>query len=257
MHALITGASEGIGRELADVFAANGHPLIIVARNRERLAGLAAELEAKHKISVRIVCKDLAEPRSAFEVFDAVKDLPVSILVNNAGFGVYGRFAETDLDQELKMLHVNLLSLVSLTKLFLEPMLKRGEGRIMNVASTASFQPGPWLSLYYASKSAVLSFSCALAIELRGTGVTVTSLCPGGTQSEFQRRAAMEKSRLFNNPMMKQMTARSVAEIGYRACMKGKPVVVAGFKNKLITSITKRLPDMWSGRLAGRVNERR
>jgi len=257
MHALITGASEGIGREFAEVFAADGHPLVLTARNAERLETLAESLRRRRKVAVKIIPKDLAEPRAPAELFDELRDVPISMLVNNAGFGVYGRFAETDLQQELQMLQVNLLALVALTKVFLKPMLQRRAGKILNVASTASFQPGPWLSLYYASKAAVLSFSCALAIELRSSGVTVTTLCPGGTKSEFQKRAAMEQSRLFNSPLFKQMTARSVAEIGYSAMMRGRPVVVAGWKNKLITTVTKRMPDIWAGRLAERVNQKR
>jgi short-subunit dehydrogenase len=176
----------------------------------------------------------------------------VSILINNAGFGVYGLFAETDLTRELEMLQVNMASLVQLTKLFLQPMLDRREGRILNVASTASFQPVPRLSLYSASKAFVLSFSCALAVELKGAGVTVTTLCPGGTQTEFQKRAGMEHSSA-----LPPMTARSVAEIGYEAMLKGKPLVVAGWKNKFMVAVSKRAPTMWSARVAGKLNKGR
>ncbi len=257
MRALITGASAGIGREFAEVLAANGHSLVLVARNQERLLAHAKSLEARHKITVKVLAKDLAQPDAASEIFDELKELPVSILINNAGFGVFGRFAVTELRQELQMLQVNLLSLVSLTKLFLAPMLQRREGRILNVASTAAFQPGPGLSLYYASKAAVHSFSCALALELRGSGVTVTSLCPGGTQTEFQKRAGMEHALLFNSSVAAPMTARSVAQIGYKAMMKGRPIVVAGWKNKLMISVSKRMPELWAGAVAGRLNEKR
>jgi uncharacterized protein len=257
MHALITGASAGIGSELAEVLAANGHSLALVARNRERLLSHAKALEDRHKIAVKVIASDLSRPEAPAEIFDALKDFPISMLINNAGFGVFGRFAETDLQRELQMLQVNLLALVALTKLFLRPMLERRSGRILNVASTAAFQPGPLLSLYYASKAAVFSFSCALNLELRGSGVTVTSLCPGGTQTEFQHRAGMDQSKLFNSALLAPMSARSVAEIGYRAMMKGRPIVVAGWKNKLMVAVSKRLPDLWSGRLAGRLNEKR
>jgi uncharacterized protein len=257
MHALITGASAGIGRELAEVFAANGHSLALVARDRERLLALATALEDRYKITVKVVPSDLSRHESPAEIFDQLKDFPISMLVNNAGLGVYGRFAETELQQELQMLQVNLLSLVALTKLFLKPMLDRGAGRILNVASTAAFQPGPWLSLYYASKAAVFSFSCALALELRGSGVTVTTLCPGGTRTEFQKRAGMDYAKIFNSTLFAPMTARSVAEIGYRATMKGRPIVVAGWKNKLMIAVSKRAPAMWAGSLAGRLNENR
>jgi short-subunit dehydrogenase len=257
MHALITGASAGIGREFAEVLAANGHSLALVARNREQLLTHAKALEDRHKIAVQVVAKDLSHPQAPAEIFDELKNFPVSMLINNAGFGVFGRFADTDLQQELQMLQVNLLALAALTKLFLKPMLQRRAGRILNVASTAAFQPGPWLSLYYASKAAVFSFSCALTLELRGSGVTVTTLCPGGTQTEFQQRAGMEQARRFNSWLLAPMTARSVAEIGYRAMMKGRPVVVAGWKNKLMAAVSKRMRDLWAGSLAGRLNAKR
>jgi short-subunit dehydrogenase len=142
---------------------------------------------------------------------------------------------------------------VQLTKLFLKPMLQRREGRILNVASTASFQPGPWLSLYSASKAFVYSFSCALSLELKGTGVSVTALCPGGTQTEFQQRAGMEqKGGLF-----RPMSARRVAEIGYKAMLKRRPIVVAGWKNKLMIEVSRRCPTMWTARVAARLNRNR
>ena len=174
------------------------------------------------------------------------------MLINNAGFGVYGVFAETDLARELEMLQVNMTSLVQLTKLFLRPMIDRREGRILNVASTTSFQPGPRLALYSASKAFVLSFSCALAVELKGSGVTVTTLCPGGTQTEFQPRAGMKPSA-----SLRPMTARSVAKIGYEAMFKGRPLVVAGWKNKLMVAVSKRAPTMWAARVAEKLNKDR
>jgi short-subunit dehydrogenase len=253
-NALITGATAGIGFEFAELLASKGHALALVARDQARLAEQAASLEARHKIQVITLGKDLSNPASAPDIFRELqrRNFPVSVLINNAGCGVYGLFAETDLARELEMLQVNMASLAQLTKLFLKPMLDRHEGRILNVASTASFQPGPRLSLYSASKAFVFSFSCALALELRGTGVTVTTLCPGGTRTEFQRRAGMKPS-----PALRPMTARSVAEIGYAAMLKGRPVVVAGWKNKLMVAVSRRAPAMWSARVAEKLNKGR
>ncbi len=253
-NALITGATAGIGYEFAELLASKGHALALVARDQARLAERAGSLQTRHKTRVITLAKDLSDPASAPDIFRDLqrRNFPVSVLINNAGFGVYGLFAETDLARELEMLQVNMASLVQLTKLFLKPMLDRREGRILNIASTASFQPGPRLSLYSASKAFVLSFSCALALELRGTGVTVTTLCPGGTRTEFQRRAGMEPT-----PALRPMTARSVAEIGYEAMLKGRPVVVAGWKNKLMVAVSRRAPTMWSARVAEKLNKDR
>jgi short-subunit dehydrogenase len=258
-NALITGATAGIGYEFAELLAGKGYALALVARDQARLAERAKSLATRHNIQVKTLAKDLSDPASAPDIFQELRcqNFPVSVLINNAGFGVYGLFAETDLARELEMLQVNMASLVQLTKLFLKPMLDRREGRILNVASTASFQPGPRLSLYSASKAFVHSFSCALALEVKGTGVTVTSLCPGGTQTEFQKRAGMERAAVFTAAALRPMTARSVAEIGYEAMLKGRPVVVAGWKNKLMVAVSKRVPTMWSARVAGKLNRDR
>ena len=253
-NALITGATAGIGYEFAELLASKGYSVALVARDKTRLAERAGSLETRHKIQVKTLVKDLSDPASASDIFRELQrqDFPISVLVNNAGSGVYGLFAETDLERELEMLQVNMASLVQLTKLFLKPMIAMREGRILNVASTASFQPGPRLSLYSASKAFVLSFSCALALELKGTGVTVTTLCPGGTRTEFQQRSGMKPSTTIA-----PMSARSVAEIGYDAMLKGRPVVVAGWKNKLMVAVSKRAPTMWSARVAEKLNKGR
>ena len=258
-RALITGATAGLGHELAGLMAAARHPLVLVARDGPRLERCARELENKHGVACRPIVRDLARAESPREIFEEVKreNLPISILVNNAGFGVYGPFAQTNLEDELRMMHVNMDAVVQLTKLFLAPMLAQRQGRILNVASTASFQAGPGLNLYSASKAFVHSFSCSLCVELKGTGVTVTSLCPGGTATEFQKRAHMEHSRLFSGGLLKPMTARAVAEIGYRAMLKGKPFVVAGFLNKLMVFGSRRSPMMWPPLIAQRLNQGR
>ena len=173
--ALITGSTAGIGYELAKTFAARKFDLILVARNQKRLDELATELKAKHGVEIKVLTKDLAASEAAREIFDSVRDIPVSVLVNNAGFGAYGPFAKTELALQTDMVQVNILALMQLTHLFLQPMLARSSGRILNVASTAAFQPGPNMNVYYATKAFVYSFSYALADELQGTGITVTA----------------------------------------------------------------------------------
>jgi len=235
--ALITGASAGIGKELARVFAANHFNVLLVARDAARLEQLAGELRSQHGIEAVVVGKDLARPNAAAEVRAAAGDTPISVLVNNAGFGAYGEFARLDLGRQTEMMQVNMVALVQLTHLFVQPMLERGSGRILNVASTAAFQPGPTVNIYYASKAFVYSFSYALAEELRDIGVTVTTLCPGITRTEF-----FERARIRMKPALPMMDARKVAEIGYRGLMKGKRVVIPGVINKIGSALAKRAP---------------
>jgi short-subunit dehydrogenase len=230
--ALITGASAGIGRELAKQFASHGHDLILVARNRDALEALAGTLEGKHGIKATVIACDLSDPNSPQRLFDSTvsEGLDVDILVNNAGFGFAGEFADTDIDRELDMIQVNIAAVTHMTKLFMQPMLKRNKGRILNIASTAGFQPGPGMSVYFASKAYVLSLSQAIAEELRNTGVTVTCLCPGTTATEFAERAGLTSSRLFKLPGV--ATAEEVARFGYDATMRGERVAIPGIKNK-------------------------
>src|SRR5262245_5917651 len=183
--ALITGASSGIGLELAKLFAADHINLVLLARNEERLNKVSWELRARHSVQARVLVKDLASPTAPQEIFDELRDTPISMLVNNAGFGLYGPFLSGDLRGHSELMQVNMTALVQLTHLFAQPMVTRRTGRIMNVASTAAFQPGPLINVYYASKAFVHSFTYALAKELKGTGVTVTTLCPGTTHTEF------------------------------------------------------------------------
>lgn len=227
--ALITGASSGIGLDLAHLFAQDGHDVVLVARSEARLRELAGELEGKHRVAARVVVADLAKPDAPREVFEAAG--AVDILVNNAGYGLSGKFAETDLRTELDMIQVNVTALTHLTKLFLRPMVERGRGRILNIASTASFQPGPLMAVYYATKAYVLSFSEAIGEELSGTGVTVTALCPGPTATGFQQKAKLGSEALLK--LMKPVPSMEVARAGYRALMRGRRVVVPGVKNKI------------------------
>ncbi|MBI3925440.1 MAG: SDR family oxidoreductase [Armatimonadetes bacterium] len=227
---LITGASGGIGAALAERFAQAGCRLVLVARSRDRLAEVARDLAGKHGVEIETIPLDLARPGAARELFERA-DCPVDILVNNAGYGLHGRFAELGLDEQSGMMHLNMVSTTELVHFFLPGMLERRRGKILNVASTAAFQPGPLMAVYYASKAYVLSFSEALAEELGGTGVTVTALCPGPTRSGFQARAQVEGSLFLKLPMM---DVASVAEAGYRALLEGKTVIVPGFLNRLL-----------------------
>jgi short-subunit dehydrogenase len=246
--ALITGASGGIGLELARIFAEQGYSLVLVARNRERLEEIAVELKPT---PVQVLAKDLALVGAAEGIHREVPK--VDVLVNNAGYGVYGPFVKTPLDDELGMLQLNMTALVVLTKLYLPAMVAAKNGKILNVASTAAFQPGPLMALYYATKAFVLSFSEAIGNELEGTGVTVTALCPGPTATGFQARTKLEKSRLIKR--MKVMDARTVAEAGYRGLMAGKPVVIPGLMNKLLAQSVRFSPRVLVTKIARMMQE--
>jgi len=229
--ALVTGASAGIGRELAKVLAREGHDLVLVARRQAELEELAGTLKEQYGAAAQVVAADLAVPDAAAKVLAEVGPDPrIDVLVNNAGFGGHGAFASRDRDSDLRMVAVNITALTDLTKLVLPGMVARGRGRVLNVASTAAFQPGPFMAVYYASKAYVLSLSEALAEELSGTGVTVTCLCPGVTDTEFHAVAGTDAQPLTQG--MLSMSAASVAEAGYKAMMRGKRVEIPGLHNK-------------------------
>jgi short-subunit dehydrogenase len=232
--ALVTGASSGIGLDLARVLAEDGYDLVLVARGEARLRELAETLAKRHGITAHVIVADLARPHAAVSIAGELKQrkIDIDILVNNAGFGLTGRFVETDLQKELDMIQVNVVALTELTKLLLIPMVARKRGRILNVASTAAFQPGPLMAVYYASKAYVLSFSEAIADELRDSGVTVTALCPGPTDTGFADVAQMTETRLFT--MMRPMSSKRVALAGYRGMMAGRRIVIPGAKNKML-----------------------
>lgn len=240
--ALITGASGGIGLDLAHLFARDGHDVVLVARSTDKLQQLARDLEKSHKVAAHVIAADLAKPDAPARVFEETRArrLQIDCLVNNAGFGLTGKFAQTDLQAELEMIQVNVTAVVHLTKLFMEGMVARNRGRIMNVASTAAFQPGPLMAIYYASKAFVLSFSEAVSEELSDTKVTVTALCPGPTSTGFADAANMNETRLFN--LTKPMASMEVARIGYRAMMRGKRVAITGMRNKLVAQSVRVSP---------------
>lgn len=238
---LITGASSGIGLELSRLFAGDRHDLILVARRRETLEPLARELEDKHRIRVAIIAQDLARSDAAAAVHQAAgtSGLEVGTLVNCAGVGLFGQFTATPLEAELGMIQLNVTSLVHLTKLTVPSMIARRRGRILNVASTAAFLPGPGMAVYYATKAFVLSFTEAIAEELRDSGIQVTALCPGPTRSGFQDKANMHASRLVQSGMM---DAAGVAAAGYRGFLAGQRLIIPGLQNKLIPQLTRVLP---------------
>jgi short-subunit dehydrogenase len=253
--ALITGASGGIGYELALLFARDGFDCILVARSHDKLNALAARLESEFRVKTLVLPKDLSKATAVDEIHEEVSaaSMQVDVLVNNAGFPVFGLFTETDLDTELQMLQVNVVALTQLTKLFVRGMIERRSGRILNLASTAAFEPGPLMAVYYASKAYVLSFSEALANELHGTGVTVTTLAPGPTRTGFQKRGRLEDSRLVQGDIA---DAPSVALAGYRGLMAGKTLVIPGFANKLIPLIVRVSPRGMITRVVRRMQER-
>jgi len=232
-YALVTGASSGIGYELAKLFAQDGKDIVVVARSQDRLEKLKTEIESKHGTKVIALVKDLSKPDAPQEIFSELekKNINVDVLVNNAGFSVYGKFAGTDWGQEAEMLQVNITSLTQLTKLFLKKMLENKSGKIMNVASGGAFAPVPLFSVYAATKAYVLHFSEALANEVAGTGVSVTCLCPGVTRSRFYERANAEDIRMAKGRMMDSARA---ARIGFAALKKGRVVTVAGISTSLI-----------------------
>ena len=256
--ALITGASSGIGLELAHLFARDGYRLVLLARNRNTLRQIGDDLQARYSVTVRIAPKDLAHPATPTELYQELQEAGVvlDVLVNNAGFGLSGAFQGTDWNIESEMMQVNMVAATHLTKLFL-PQIRAREGKIMNVASTAAFQPGPFMSVYYASKAYLLSFSEALAEELEGSGVTVTCLCPGPVKTNFQRRAYLEGTAMVNSPLL--VDVREVARLGYEGMMRGNRLVIPGWKNRagvellrispraVVTKVVRRLQEKKNG----------
>lgn len=255
--ALVTGASVGIGYELSRQFARASYDLVLVARNKERLEDVSKELESAFGVRAAVFQCDLADRQGPDKIFEAMQKhgVRIDVLVNNAGFGTHGAFHANDLRRELDMVQVNIAALVHLTRLFLPAMVETRNGKILNVASTAAFQPGPLMAVYFATKAFGLSFSEALATELAGTGVSVTALCPGPTFTEFQKRAGIEHTKLFGRGMI--MNAREVAIAGYQGLMEGKRVVVPGIKNKALAFSTRFVPRRLSASVAHSLNSNR
>lgn len=239
---LITGAANGIGYELAYIFAQNNYNLVLIDIMAQRLADVTDKIRQQFDIWVKPIVKDLSIKSSPEEIFAELQQesIQIDVLVNNAGFGIHGLFSETNLNTELDMLQVNLVTLTHLTKLFLKDMVSKGEGKILNLASAAAFQPGPLMAVYFATKAYILSFSQALASELENTGVTVTALCPGPTESAFHERTGLAGAKQIENNNM--MDAETVAKIGYRALMEGKTVAIPGLKNRILAEMVRFTP---------------
>jgi short-subunit dehydrogenase len=251
--ALVTGASSGIGYELAKILAREGHDVALVARSADQLEKIATDLREDFGVQALVVPVDLSDPDSPNRIFDHLQEaeFQVDVLVNNAGFGTLGRFVRSDTGAQVDMVEVNVSALTHLTRLYAERMVDRRQGRIMNVASTAAFQPGPYMAVYFATKAYVLSFSEALAEELRRTGVTVTTLCPGPTVTGFQKRAGMEHAPVGGR--MVTGDAASVARAGYAGMMKGRRVVIPGLFNRLGTMLPRFLPRALATRVVARM----
>jgi uncharacterized protein len=239
---LLTGASSGIGYELAKLFARDGYTLILVARFPESLERVAHELHTQYHTEVHTFASDLSETSAPDNIYQYLRQhsFHIDILVNNAGFGNLGAFSITNIQTHLEIIQVNITALIHLTHLLLPAMREREEGKILNVASTAAFQPGPFMAIYYATKAFVLSFSEALKSELNGTGITVTTFCPGPTKTNFGKRANVGHIPLFKSGV--SMDAKSVAEIGYNGMQRGKGIVIPGFLNKVGTICVRLLP---------------
>jgi short-subunit dehydrogenase len=242
-YALVTGGTSGIGYELVKVLAADGYNLIIVARHENDLIRVANEIKENYNVDVVSIAKDLFDPENAFELHNQVKtkNLRVEILINDAGQGVYGKFKDTDLRRELDIIHLNISSLVVLTKLFLKDMLEQGTGKIMNLSSIASKAPGPWQSVYHGTKAFVQSFTEAIRNEVKDTNVTLTALLPGATDTDFFNKADMQESKIVQEGKLDDPA--KVAKDGYEAMMKGEDKVISGWKNKMQVSMANVMTD--------------
>lgn len=251
---LITGASSGIGFELAKLFVQDNYDLVLIAKNKEKLQAAAKTLQ-KETITLHIIDKDLSDPKAPDEIYKelAAKKISIDVLINNAGFASYGQFTEIDLQEELNELQVNIVTLTHLTKLFSRDMVAKDSGRILNVASTAAFLPGPLMAVYYASKAYVLSFSEALTEELRGTGVSVSVLCPGPTNTGFVKRGHLEQSKLYQG---KILGAAEVADAGYKGLMSNQTIIIPGLKNQLLTNAIRFIPRNLVPKVVKRLQEK-
>ncbi len=255
--ALITGASSGLGYDLASIFAENGYNVVLVARNEEKLLDLANQARQMFGVSAHVISKDISRPEAAMEIFKELesKDISIDVLVNNAGYGLLGPFGYSDPSQQVNMLGVNIMTPVRLTTLFLPAMLKKGSGRILNIASTAAFQPGPFMAGYYASKAFLVSFTAGLAEEVRERGVTVSVLCPGPMATGFRARAGIKQPTLF--AALADIDSRVAARSGFEGLMAGKGIIIPGILNKLGILTGRIVPMTLMARILGKVQKQR
>ncbi len=252
--ALVTGGASGLGYEFALLLAKDSYNLILIDIDPIKLEKTKKKLQDKFNSEVTILVKDLSIVNIADEIFNEIKDIPIDVLINNAGFGLFGTFANTDWQRESAMLNLHIITTTHLTKLLLTGMTERGTGKILNMSSLAAFQPGPLMAIYYATKAYILSFSEAIANELKGTGVTVTVLCPGQTKTSFQEVVSQETSENkigFNIACPKQ-----VATYGYKAMLKGKTVVVPGKFNKFLSKLPRIMPRKTATSIVRKIQEK-
>lgn len=235
--ALVTGAASGLGFELALLLAKDAYNLILIDINAEKLEQSKADILKVYNTKITLLVKDLSQIDIAKEIYNDVNNTSIDVIINNAGFGLFGTFSNTDWERESQMLHLHILTTTHLIKLFLPDMVKRGSGKILNLSSLAAFQPGPLMALYYASKSYLLSFSQAIANELKGTGVTVTVLCPGPTKTSFQD--VVSKDCVENKITFNMANPKQVAAYGYNAMQKGRVVAIPGFFNKFLSVLPR------------------
>ena len=252
--AIVTGAASGLGYELALLLIKDDYSLILVDIDAGKLNEVKLFLNREFKSQVTILIKDLSQPQAARGIYDEVKHLSIDVLINNAGFGLFGTFANTNWERESEMLHLHILTTTHLTKLLLPSMISRKSGKILNISSLAAFQPGPLMSIYYASKSYILSFSQAIANELNGTGVTVTALCPGPTKTSFQNEVS---NNCADNKISFNMACpKGVALYGYRAMQKGQTVAIPGFINKFLSTIPRLVSRNMATRIVRNIQEK-
>ena len=254
---LITGATSGIGYEFAKIFAKDKHDIILIARNEDNLKKISQELEINHGVRCNFIVCDLTAHNAALEIERKIKSLGLTVdyLINNAGFGNYGLFKDTDCKRDSDCIQVNVTALTQLCKLFFPKMVERGYGGILNVASTAAYQPGPLMSVYYATKSFVASLTQAIANEAEKTGVHVTLLCPGPTATQFQEAAQMKNSKLFSAKVLKVADAHSVAIAGYKGLLANKKVVIPGVLNKIGVYSNRFVTNSFAAMVARKIQE--
>lgn len=252
--ALITGGASGLGYEFALLLGKNGYQLILIDIDSDQLEIVKQELENNFQIKVNTITKDLSLQNSAAELFEELKVNSIDVLINNAGFGLFGPFYNTNWERELSMLNLHVVTTTQLTKLLLDGMIKRGKGKILNISSLAAFQSGPLMAIYYASKAYILSFSEAIANELKGTGVTVTVLCPGQTKTSFQE--VVSEGNKTNKISFNIATANKVAEYGYKAMMRGKSLAIPGVLNKILSFLPRILPRKIATAIVRKIQEK-
>lgn len=255
--ALVTGAASGLGFELAMLLAKDGCDLILVDVDAEKLRNAKRKIVSEYSSKIQLIVKDLSTRNVAEQIFQATEDRPVDVLINNAGFGIYGNFNDTDWQRQMDMLNLHVMTTTHLTKLFLKGMVSRGSGKILNMSSLAAFQPGPLMSLYYASKAYILSFSEAIANELKGSGVTVTCLCPGQTNTCFQDVVSNGTASSKNNKINFNIACpKKVAKYGYKAMQKGKVVAIPGILNKFLSKLPRFVSRNTATAVIRRIQER-